>query len=126
MPDRPVEAVMSPAVVRVPADATLRDAARVMSEAGIGSVVIEADPDGLVTERDLLRPMADGTNVDEAKAADYVASGHPTVPPETPLNTAARRMVERGVRHCIVAKDGETVGVLSMRDVVRILDVEDD
>jgi isocitrate dehydrogenase len=126
MPDRPVDAFMSPAVVRVPADASLRDAARVMSEAGIGSVVVEADPDGLVTERDLLRPIADGTNIDEARVLDYVASGHPTIPPETPLNDAARRMVERGVRHCLVARDGETVGVLSMRDIVRLLDVDDD
>jgi CBS domain-containing protein len=49
----------------------------------------------------------------------------PTVPPDTPLTDAARQMVERGVRHCLVAKDGETVGVLSMRDIVRLLDIED-
>mgnify|MGYP001817681843 FL=1 len=116
---------MSPAIVRVARDATLRDAARAMSEAGIGSVVVEADQDGLVTERDLLRPIADGIDVDEAKAVDYLVMSRPTVPPDTPLTDAARQMVERGVRHCLVAKDGETVGVLSMRDIVRLLDIED-
>ena len=125
MPNSPVEALMSPAIVRVARDATLRDAARAMSEAGIGSVVVEADQDGLVTERDLLRPIADGIDVDEAKAVDYLVMSRPTVPPDTPLTDAARQMVERGVRHCLVAKDGETVGVLSMRDIVRLLDIED-
>ncbi len=125
MSSRPVDDLMSPALVRIPGDASLRDAARAMSEAGIGSVVIEANPDGLVTERDLLGPIADGTDVDSAKAIDYLIRGRPSVPPDAPLADAARRMVDHGVRHCLVVKDGETVGVLSMRDVVRLLDVED-
>ena len=125
MPNRPVEAVMSPALVRVPSDATLRDAARAMSDAGIGSVVIEASPDVLVTERDLLGPLAEGTDVDAARALDYAGRRRPSVAPDVPLKDAAKRMVDGGVRHCLVVKDGQTVGVLSMRDIVRILDVED-
>jgi CBS domain-containing protein len=48
----PVESLARRAPVRVPATATVGDAARAMRAAGVGSVLVDADPPGIVTDRD--------------------------------------------------------------------------
>jgi len=113
---------MSRVVLEVGPGHTLRDAARLMAERGVGAAVV-MDPDlpgpGIITERDLTRSVGAGQDPDGEHVADHMASDIVYAAPTWSLEEAAVTMVRRGFRHLIVVDGGEMAGVLSMRDVVR-------
>ena len=110
---------MSSVVLTVGPDHTLRDAARQMARRGVGAaVVLDPDP-GIITERDILLALADGQDPDEEKVGAHLSENLTFAAPEWSLEHAAEAMVRGGFRHLVVVDGGETVGVLSMRDIVR-------
>lgn len=102
---------------------TLREAARLMHERGIGSAIV-LDPDqpgpGLLTERDLLAALGRGLDPDAELVADHLTSDLVFAAPDWSLEQAAAAMVRGAFRHLIVVDGGEIAGVLSMRDIVRV------
>jgi len=113
---------MSPTVLTVGPGHTLRDAARLMSERKVGAAVV-IDPDagglGIVTERDVLMSVGAGQSPDTQLVADHLTRDVVFAEPGWSLEEAAAAMVRGGFRHLIVVERGETVGILSVRDVVR-------
>lgn len=113
---------MSTVVVRVGPAHTLREAARRMAERSVGAAIV-IDPDahgpGILTERDVLRAVAAGLDPDGERVGDHQAGELVFADPRWSLERAAATMVRGGFRHLVVVSDGETCGVLSMRDVVR-------
>jgi CBS domain-containing protein len=101
---------------------TLREAARLMSQRKVGAAVVN-DPDapgpGIITERDILEAVGQGQNPDDEHVADHLSANLTFAAPEWSLERAAAAMVKGGFRHLVVVEDGETVGVLSIRDIVR-------
>jgi CBS domain-containing protein len=74
---------------------------------------------GLITERDIVRAVADGADADKTPVHDYMTAGPMVLSPETAVSDAARIMLETGIRHLpIVAQDGTLVGLASMRDLL--------
>lgn len=115
--------VMTPVRVSDSSAGTLRDAAVRMWEQQTGSLLV-MDGDhllGIVTERDVVRTVAQGGNVDAATVGEVMTPDVLTVPPHMALYEAARLMVARWVRHLPVVDGGEVVGVLSLRDLVAVL-----
>ena len=105
-------------------DQTLSDAGRQMIRHGVGSAVVIAgeDPPGIITERDLLRAIADGADFDVAKVSEYMASKAVTVTDRWHVVDAAGTMIDRGFRHLVVVdEDGKVTGIISIRDMVRAL-----
>ncbi len=101
---------------------TLREAARLMHERGIGSAIVldaELPGPGLLTERDLLAAIGSGLDPDEELVEAHLTSELVFAAPDWSLEEAAAAMVHGGFRHLIVVEGGELVGVLSMRDIVR-------
>lgn len=102
---------------------TLRDAARLMAERRVGAAVV-LDPDtqgpGIITERDLVDGIGSGQDPDAELVRDHMSSDIVYAAPDWSLEEAAVTMVQRGLRHLVVVDGGELVGVLSMRDVVRV------
>ncbi len=102
---------------------TLRQAARLMSARRVGAAVVTDDQQagvGILTERDILDSIGAGQDPDAELAA-----GHRTVDvvfasPEWTLQQAAETMVRSGFRHLVVIEGGEVIGLLSMRDIVRV------
>jgi CBS domain-containing protein len=102
---------------------TLREAARLMSARRVGAAVVTDDQQagvGILTERDILDSIGAGQDPDAELAA-----GHRTVDvvfasPEWTLQQAAETMVRSGFRHLVVIDGGEVIGLLSMRDIVRV------
>jgi CBS domain-containing protein len=102
---------------------TLREAARLMSARRVGAAVVTDDQQagiGILTERDILDSIGAGQDPDAELAA-----GHRTVDvvfasPEWTLQQAAETMVRSGFRHLVVIEGGEVIGLLSMRDIVRV------
>jgi CBS domain-containing protein len=113
---------MSSMVLMVGPGHTLREAAKAMSSRSIGAAVV-IDPDaagpGILTERDILDAVGRGQDVDSERVADHLTSDVVYAAPDWSLEEAAVAMVTGRFRHLIVYEQGEIVGILSVRDVVR-------
>ena len=110
-------------VVRVPPQATIREAACVMTRAACGSVLVMEPPDvilGIVTERDLVtRVLARDVNPDVTTVREVMTAKPICVPPETPVSEAIVIMIERGFRHLpVVTPQQRVLGVFSVRDAL--------
>ena len=101
---------------------SLRDVAKVLAKARVGSAVVH-DTDGsgigIITERDILRAVATGDDLDAETASDHQTSEVVFATPTWTLTEAADAMRRGGFRHLIVLDGGEVVGVISVRDLVR-------
>jgi CBS domain-containing protein len=93
-----------------------------MAQRGVGAAVV-VDPDapgpGIITERDILEALGEGQSPDEERVCDHLSAHLTFAEPTWSLERAAEAMVRGNFRHLVVVDGGETVGVLSMRDIVR-------
>jgi Predicted transcriptional regulator, contains C-terminal CBS domains len=119
----PVREVMSRGAISVDEKLTLRSLAAVLYELDIGIAVV-ARPDGsvgVVSERDVVRALAEGADPDEVWAADVMIDDLVLAEPEETIVDVAERMSAESVRHVTVVDRGTIVGVVSARDVLPIL-----
>lgn len=107
-------------VVSIEPDRPLREAARTMSANGVGSVVVFSHDDlvGILTERDLMRTMADGVDPDTATVKEHMTAEVVTAGADWEVYEAAAEMTEQHIRHLVVTDGGDVIGVLSVRDVL--------
>ena len=99
---------------------TVGDAARLMAERGIGAVpVIENDRlVGIFSERDLLqRVAAAGLDFDRTRLAEVMTAQPATVDASTAVVKALEVMQDGGFRHLPVMREGQPIGIVSMRDI---------
>jgi CBS domain-containing protein len=117
-----VRDAMTTVVLTVGPHHTLRQAARLMSERRVGAAVV-LDPDtfgtGILTERDILNSIGRGEDPDRETADCHTTSDVVFAAPSWTLNDAAEAMTRGGFRHLIVLDDGEPVGIVSVRDIIR-------
>ncbi len=117
-----VRDAMSSIVLTIGPSHTLRHAAKRMSDMRVGAAVVH-DDDGqgpsILTERDILDSAAAGLDFDAERAGDHLTQNAVIADPAWSLDVAAAAMLRGGFRHLVVCQDGDVVGVLSMRDVVR-------
>ena len=122
-PQQPVREVMSRGAISVDEKLTLRSLAAVLAELDIGVAVV-ARPDGsagVVSERDIVRALAEGADPDEIWAADVMIDDLVLAEPQESIAEVADRMSAEGVRHVTVVDRGTIVGVVSARDVLPVL-----
>jgi CBS domain-containing protein len=114
---------MSEEILTIGPGHTLREAAKAMHGRNVGAAVVldpEAQGPGLITERDVLTAIGTGRNPDEALVTDHLSTNLTFAAPDWSLEQAAETMVRGRFRHLIVVDAGQLVGVLSMRDIVRV------
>jgi CBS domain-containing protein len=118
-----VAEVMTPASVTDGPDQTLRAAAARMWEHQTGSLLVidERRLVGIVTERDLLRAVGLGKDVDGTTVAEIMTTSLITIDPTTSVHEAARVMATDWIRHLPVLRDEQVVGVVSLRDLAAVL-----
>ena len=113
---------MNEIVVTVGPEHTLREAARRMTDHGVGAAVVH-DPEqpglSIITERDLLRSNGYGQDIDAELVRDHLAKQLIYAEADWSLEQAAEQMVRGAFRHVVVVDGGNAVGILSMRDIVR-------
>lgn len=110
-------------VVTVRPDDTVAEAVRVLAVHRIGAVVVSADGetiDGVLSERDVVRALADrGASAIDLLARDLMSSEVVTCQPDTTVETLMSVMTERRIRHIPVVVDGRIAGLVSIGDVVK-------
>jgi CBS domain-containing protein len=114
---------MSSVVLTVGPGHTLRDAARRMTEKGVGAAVVideQAPGPGIISERDILNAIGRGEDPDAEQVAGHMRDTVITAAPDWSLERAAAEMSRRGIRHLVIVEGGHPVGVLSMRDIMRV------
>jgi predicted transcriptional regulator len=122
-PRNPVREIMSRGAISVDEKLTLRSLAAVLAELDIGIALVAA-PDGsasVVSERDVVRALADGADPDEVWVADVTSNDLVIAEPEEAIVDVAERLSAEAVRHITVVDRGAIVGVVSARDVLPVL-----
>jgi signal-transduction protein with cAMP-binding, CBS, and nucleotidyltransferase domain len=114
---------MSSIVLSVGPSHTLRQVAEKMGEKKTGAALVfddEGQGPRIITERDILYSDGAGEDPDSEVVADHMSDSVISAAPEWSLERAAHEMTQRNIRHLVVVEGGELVGVLSMRDIVRV------
>jgi CBS domain-containing protein len=112
-------------LVSVDPQTNLADVAREMRVHDSDSVAVMADGVlvGIITERDLVRAIADGVNPKQATAGLIMTSDPATVSADEDVNVVAVKMMSLGIRHLpVVDEHGKPSGLLSARNLMAVLD----
>jgi CBS domain-containing protein len=110
-------------VVTVTKSDSLRDASKHLIDDDIGVLVV-FEPRGLVgvfSERDLARAVADHADLDYSEVGEYMTTSAVTADIGSPVGEVIAKMNTHGIRHVVVMDDKDVVGVVSIRDVIRLL-----
>ena len=118
-----IREVMSTDILTVRPEEAIPEAARRMSERNIGAAIVEPETrrsrrPGIIAERDVLKCVASGREPEYLHVADLFTPEAMTIPPDSSLQQAAKVMTSDGFRHLIVFDGEETLGIVSIRDIV--------
>ncbi len=112
-------------LLSVDPETTVAEVARSMRQGDSDCVAVMSQGRlvGIITERDLVRAIADGVDPQEARAGVVMTAGPATVDADEDIAVVAVKMMRLGIRHLpVVNKAGKPVGLVSARNLVAILD----
>lgn len=121
-----VSEIMNRNIITMRPEGTVYEAAKLMKEHNIGSVVVmeEGELKGIVTERDLITryiAMEDGRRPEEVRVSEIMTENPITIRDNADIDEAARVMIENNIRRLIVVNyDGKVVGIVSSRDILKV------
>lgn len=121
-PDDKVFIITTTPPISVGRDSTLREAASTLSDANVGAVIVIGgeQPVGIMSERDIVRALAEGADPDQVWSADVMSPEPRYVATTESIEAVAKHMVDIGVRHMPVFDEGELVGMVSARDALHV------
>ena len=131
---RKIEAIMNSIVVTINPENTLYEAARLMGEKRIGSLIVMKydTPVGIITERDLLNVVSRGVKLERDWIGGHVSirdqkieevMSYPVIKIclDSPIKEAAKTMIEKKIRRLAVCSSGKLVGIVTASDMIRSL-----
>jgi len=127
--------IMVSDVLTITPENTLYEAAKIMGENRIGSLIVMKykTPVGIITERDLLREVADkeialekdwlagGASIKEEKVEQIMSYPLITISRKSSIKEAAQKMIEKKIRRLGVTESGKLVGIVTSADLIRCL-----
>ncbi len=120
-----VREAMSSPVISVNESEDMVQVANKMREQKVGAVIVLNEhglPVGIVTERDIVtRVVAEGVSPSTLLAGKIMTSPLKMVEPEMPLMDAMRMMDKENIRRLGVIYKGDLVGVITDRNVIRLV-----
>ena len=118
-----VRDAMTKPVLVVGPEHTVRQVAQLMTARRVGSAIV-VDPDsagvGILTERDVLYAIGRGLDPDVERVTNHLTWDVVYAGPTWTLDEAAAAMLRGGFRHLVVMDDDEVLGVISVRDIIRV------
>jgi CBS domain-containing protein len=119
-----VQDIMTRDVVTINELQTTLQAAIIMSEKGISSLIVVRDskPVGIITERDFVKKIcAKKIDVSVAKICEIMSKIQTFADPETPIDVAVQRMINHRIRRLPVLSNGKIVGIVTVTDLAKHL-----
>ena len=113
--------VKGPAVIVAASTATVMEAAKLMAEVNVGSIIIRdsGEVEGIFTERDLLkRVVARGKDPSSVLLRDVMSSPVRSCCLRDDIRSLTEDLVREHIRHLVVIEDGALVGLIGLRDVL--------
>ncbi|MEM2929857.1 MAG: CBS domain-containing protein [Thermoproteota archaeon] len=113
----------SPVISVLPADTVFEAASKMISH-GIGAVVVESGgkPEGIVTERDLIkRVLMESKDPKKVTCGEIMSRPLITIDPEASILKAITLMREKEIRRVVVVKGGRMVGIVTEKELIRNL-----
>jgi CBS domain-containing protein len=119
-----VRDIMTKDIVTIDEGETALEAARIMSQRGISSLIVMKDgvPKGIITERDFVKKVcAKQIEASAIKIGTLMSKIRTVADPDTPIQVAVQRMANQGIRRLPIIQDGKVVGIVTVTDLARYL-----
>jgi CBS domain-containing protein len=119
-----VQDIMTRDVVTINESETTLQAAIIMSEKGISSLIVIRDskPVGIITERDFVKKIcAKKIDVSVVKVNEIMSKIQTSADPETPIDVAVQRMINHRIRRLPVLSNEKIVGIVTVTDLAKHL-----
>jgi CBS domain-containing protein len=115
-----IESLFSTEILRTAQDTTLAEVAAAMVAHDVGSMLVfdAADLVGVITERDIVRAAVRMPDISRARVSEYMTPDPWVVPVQWTARQVATRMINHGIQHAPVTRDGEVIGVVSSFDLL--------
>jgi len=125
---RPLSVLMQTSIEMIDSGASVRQAAQQMASKKVGALLVQQDGEwkGIVTERDLVQKvLSEEKNVEELTVKRVM--NHPLIDIDInrTIHDASDIMAEKWIRHLPVTENHKIVGILSVRDLIRMIAVRD-
>ncbi len=124
-----VKQIMSKDIEKVSIDASVKDVAKTMAEKKIGSVLIEHNGNliGIITETDIVRKVVgQDLSLHDTLASKIMNAPVLTIDTEATILDANDMMDKHRIRHLAVTEEGTIVGVLSVRDIIHPVNLDEE
>ncbi|BCA52873.1 hypothetical protein W02_00130 [Nitrospira sp. KM1] len=123
-----VDQLMTRHIVDIAAGTSAIEAARLMKSRKVGSVLVRRNNEviGIVTEPDIVRKVVGAERIPYYIAVDEIMSSPVIgIDARRPVTEAADLMEQHGTRHLAVMKGGSIVGILSVRDLLHPVSMDE-
>ncbi|MBI3995305.1 MAG: CBS domain-containing protein [Nitrospirae bacterium] len=117
-----VKEVMAKSVFTVSKKTKIKETADLMKKSGIGSLLVKDGEEivGIITETDIVhKVVAEGLSPQITGVDAVMSFPLMMIEADSEIEQAGREMVENGIRHLAVSQDGQVIGMISMRDLLR-------
>lgn len=120
-----LETVLSakgPGVVTTTAATSIAEAIALLSRHNIGAVVVvdaAGAPAGILSERDIIRHLAAGEEIDAAAVGDWMTTPVTVATPADDVDSVLRTMTARRFRHVPVVDGARLIGIVTIGDLVK-------
>ena len=118
-----VKDAMNEKVITIEPNATVREAAKIMTKYRIGSLLVMEDEKllGIVTELDILwKVVAEGRDPETTLVNEIMSKEIVTIKPDQTLEEAAQIMVEKRIKKLPVVENDKVVGIITATDLISI------
>jgi CBS domain-containing protein len=119
-----VRDIMTKEIVTIDEGETALEAAKIMSERRISSLIVVKDgvPMGIITERDFVKKVcAKQLEPSVIKVGNLMSKIRTIADPDTPIQVAVQRMANKGIRRLPIVYEGKVVGIITVTDLARYL-----
>ena len=121
-PQRPLAVMMRRTMRTISPDTTLLEAAKQMRDARVGALLVQEAGrySGIDSESDLVRKgMAESCSTQETLVRAVMSSPLLSIDSARSAHEASDKMAEHGIRHLAITEEGQVVGIISVRDLLR-------
>ena len=124
-----IKQIMSKVLLKIDGQAMVQEVAKVMKRERVGSLLVtrEGQINGIITETDIVQKLV-AANLDPGNTRVEMITSSPllTIEAEQSVREANDLMDRKHVRHLAVTEQGKIVGVISVRDLLHPLYLEED